>query len=241
MVYEALPPLPPSSQQMPNGTAFFPSAIIDNSPPTLLASAAAASVADGTGGDGEEEGGGGGCANGAGALFSFGWPQNGTTAAQRAEGWRALLAGVPGLPPISSVVGQAWAEEPYVMGAYGAWWPPGVVSAAGERWSAGQRANTLHASSMNGATTKNATATLKSVHTSARTRGSVAAFSGASVVSGESSDASGGASCATRRVLWTGGSAVRRGSSIVQSCVCSKLAFLQYRSDSHGNFWRYVQ
>ena len=138
MVYEALPPLPPSSQQMPNGTAFFPSAIIDNSPPTLLASAAtsaaAASVVDGEGGDGEKEG-GGGCANGAGALFSFGWPQNGTTAAQRAEGWRALLAGVPGLPHISSVVGQAWAEEPLVMGAYGAWWPPGVVSAAGEQWA----------------------------------------------------------------------------------------------------------
>lgn len=129
MVYAALPPLLPTSQQMPNGTAFFPSAIIDNSPPTLLA----ADEGDDEEGQG---GGGGGCANGAGALFSFGWPQNGTTAAQRAEGWRTLLAGVPGLPPISSVVGQAWAEEPYVMGAYGAWWPPGVISAAGEQWAA---------------------------------------------------------------------------------------------------------
>jgi hypothetical protein len=102
---------------VPNGTAFFPSAIIDNSPPTV-------DTADAN------------CPNGAGALFSFGWPRNGSTAAERAEGWREVLRGIPGLPEPSSVVGQAWAEEPYIMGAYGAWWPPGVISAAKEQWAA---------------------------------------------------------------------------------------------------------
>jgi len=105
-----------SSQQMPNGTSFFPSAIIDNSPVTANTEDA-------------------GCPNGAGALFSFGWPQNGSTAAERADGWHSVLEGIPGLPAISSVVGQAWAEEPYIMGSYGAWWPPGVLSMAGKAWS----------------------------------------------------------------------------------------------------------
>lgn len=117
MVFKALPPLPADDQQMPNGTAFFPSAIVDNSPATV-------------------DTGDAGCPSGAGALFSFGWPQNGSTAAQRAQGWLGLLEGVPGLPEPSSVVGQAWAEEPYVMGAYAAWWPPGVLSAVGKQWSA---------------------------------------------------------------------------------------------------------
>jgi hypothetical protein len=35
MVYAALPPLAPDSQQMPNGTSFFPSQVIDNSPVTV--------------------------------------------------------------------------------------------------------------------------------------------------------------------------------------------------------------
>jgi len=69
-------------------------------------------------------------------LFSFGWPQNGTSASKRAEGWYGLLKGIPGLPEPSSVVGQAWAEEPYIMGAYGAWWPPRVLSMAKQQWNA---------------------------------------------------------------------------------------------------------
>merc|ERR1719265_2845145 len=60
MVYYAAPPLPPDNQQMPNGTFFFPSAIVDNSPAWT---------------NQQDEG----CPNGAGALFSFGWPANGTT------------------------------------------------------------------------------------------------------------------------------------------------------------------
>lgn len=116
MVFAALPPLSPDSQQMPNGTAFFPSAIVDNSPVTVDT------------GDAD-------CPNGAGALFSFGWPQNGSTAAERAQGWYSVLKGVPRLPEPSSVIGQAWAEEPYIMGAYAAWWPPGVISAAKEQWN----------------------------------------------------------------------------------------------------------
>jgi len=117
MVYEAAPPLPADSQQMPNGTDFFPSPIIDNSP-------ASTNMHDAT------------CPNGAGALFTFGWPANGSTAAERAEGWRTLLRSVPGLPEPSSVHGQAWAEEPYVMGAYAAWWPPGTITEAAEQWQA---------------------------------------------------------------------------------------------------------
>ena len=117
MVYEALPPLPPDSQEMPNGTHFFPSAIIDNSPATV---------------DTRDEG----CPAGAGALFSFGWPANGSTAAERARGWTKVLEGIPGLPPPSSIVGQAWSEEPYVLGAYGAWWPPGVLTTSREEWAA---------------------------------------------------------------------------------------------------------
>jgi len=117
MVYEAAPPLPAGSQQMPNGTSFFPSPPIDNSP-------ASTNMRDD------------GCPNGAGALFTFGWPANGSTAAERAEGWRTLLRDVPGLPEPSSVHGQAWAEEPYVMGAYGAWWPPGTLTVAAEQWKA---------------------------------------------------------------------------------------------------------
>ena len=62
-----------------------------------------------------------------------------------------------------------------------------TVSARGERSSrpaGGTRATTLAASSANGTTTKNATATRKSVHTSDLIHGSLAALSGASVVSG---------------------------------------------------------
>merc|ERR1711948_79393 len=44
------------------------------------------------------------------------------------------LKDVPGLPEPSSVLGQAWAEEPYIMGAYSSWWPPGVLSFAKEQW-----------------------------------------------------------------------------------------------------------
>ena len=117
MVYTALPPLPADDPQMPNGTHFFPSHVIDNSPATV-------------------DTGDPGCPNGAGALFSFGWPENGTTATARAQGWYSVLAGIPGLPKPSSVVGQAWAEEPYVMGAYGAWWPPKVLSVAKEQFAA---------------------------------------------------------------------------------------------------------
>eukprot|EP00658_Telonema_sp_P-2_P070197 TRINITY_DN59784_c0_g1_i5.p1 TRINITY_DN59784_c0_g1~~TRINITY_DN59784_c0_g1_i5.p1 ORF type:complete len:268 (+),score=41.05 TRINITY_DN59784_c0_g1_i5:146-949(+) len=116
MVYASLPPRPPDAQQMPNGTDFFGSGVVDNSPVTRL---------DPT--DSK-------CPNGVGALFSFGWPQNGSTAAERAQGWYPLLAGVEGLPRPSSVIGQAWAEEEYVMGAYGAWWPPGVLTSAAGDW-----------------------------------------------------------------------------------------------------------
>ena len=31
---------------------------------------------------------------------------------------------------------QAWAEEPFVMGAYGAWWPPHVLTQSREQWAA---------------------------------------------------------------------------------------------------------
>eukprot|EP01062_Namystynia_karyoxenos_P028133 TRINITY_DN21381_c0_g1_i1.p1 TRINITY_DN21381_c0_g1~~TRINITY_DN21381_c0_g1_i1.p1 ORF type:complete len:580 (+),score=162.69 TRINITY_DN21381_c0_g1_i1:80-1741(+) len=113
MVYEHQSGLYP--QQMGNGTHFIPSGALDNSPATVPADDA-------------------GCPNGAGALFSFGWPGNGSTAAARADGWRQVLAGIPGLPEPSSVHGQAWSEEPYVLGAYAAWWTPGAITAAGEQW-----------------------------------------------------------------------------------------------------------
>lgn len=108
----------PAAQQMPNGTHFFPSAIIDNSPASVLSDKA----------DLE-------CPASVGALFSFGWPGNGSTAAERAKGWIDVLAGVEGLPVPTSTLGQAWAEEKYVMGAYGAWWPPKVISIAQEQWN----------------------------------------------------------------------------------------------------------
>jgi len=120
MVYASLPPLDPAAQQMPNGTSFFPSAIIDNSPASQVPSSS---------NDPE-------CPATVGALFSFGWPKNASTAAERAAGWTDVLRGVPGLPAPSSTVGQAWAEEKFVMGAYGAWWPPNVISVAQDQWSA---------------------------------------------------------------------------------------------------------
>jgi len=117
MVYRASPPLDPDSQSDPNGTDFVASAIIDNSPAMVYGTDP-------------------GCPDGVGALFSFGWPQNGSSASHRAEGWYEVLKNIDGLPEPSSVVGQAWAEEAYIMGAYGAWWPPQVLSAAKEEWNA---------------------------------------------------------------------------------------------------------
>eukprot|EP01084_Bolivina_argentea_P143787 252446_1 len=109
MVYTALPPLDPSSRWMPNGSQFYPSPPVDNSPPAIASSQP-------------------------GVLFSFGWPNNATTAAGRAQGWYDLLKDVPGLPRPTAVHGQAWAEEPFILGAYGAWWPPGVMTGAGDLW-----------------------------------------------------------------------------------------------------------
>jgi len=105
------------SQAMSDGDSFFPSSPLDNSPVTPSPA--------------QDEG----CPNGAGVLFSFGWPANGSTAVERAQGWYKVLEGIEGLPPISSVKGQAWSEEKYVMGAYAAWWPPGTITTAREQWA----------------------------------------------------------------------------------------------------------
>ena len=70
-----------------------------------------------------------------GALMSFGWPNpKGQTGPERAQGWYDVLPKSIS-KRISSVHGQAWADEKYIMGAYAAWWVPGAISTAGESWN----------------------------------------------------------------------------------------------------------
>eukprot|EP01060_Flectonema_neradi_P011125 TRINITY_DN18186_c0_g1_i1.p1 TRINITY_DN18186_c0_g1~~TRINITY_DN18186_c0_g1_i1.p1 ORF type:complete len:580 (+),score=110.34 TRINITY_DN18186_c0_g1_i1:73-1740(+) len=70
-----------------------------------------------------------------GALMSFGWPNpKGQTGPERAQGWYDVLPENIS-KRISSVFGQAWGDEKYIMGAYAAWWAPGAISTAGSAWS----------------------------------------------------------------------------------------------------------